>query len=91
VIFENLNFILPTNIFQTKIGEIIYTKEIDALLKEQVIALEPFHPEWKIYLTSAPEFSTLPLFEHTHKKIYDYANQWNIDSETIKEYVQNNY
>ncbi len=101
-VIENNNFI----IFDTQLAfsnTITWTSKYEvvnnskyilnnvSLDKEKIIHNRLFHPEWKIYLKDEVSLFSKPLFDSTHTKIYDYANQWTIDSKTIKEYVETNY
>lgn len=53
--------------------------------------LNNYNPNWKLYLNWTEWLFTEPLFDNTHKIVYDYANLWTISKDEIINYVQENY
>lgn len=56
-----------------------------------IISYNIFNPHWKIYLKNKESLFEKPLFENTQKKVYNYANSWLIDPQTIIVYVNESY
>jgi hypothetical protein len=72
--------------------DVNYLIKINKLdINKQLYFKDSFSYGWKLYLKDTQSLFIKPLFENTHKKIYDYANSWTISKQEIIDYVNKYY
>jgi hypothetical protein len=88
-LIEGSGNIINKNFYRNSI--INYNIFIKIKDSQNINFLNSYSKNWKVYLKNQQSLFTTPLFENTHKKIYNYANSWTISKKEIINYIKENY
>ncbi len=89
---DNYNFFPQkfNNVHYVRKNSASYNITIDHLDKEQkMVFLDPYYKDWTLYLVKSNK--SYPFEEGSNTLVFNYANGWDINPETIKKYYSGYY